>query len=93
MQKLFIKVLKKYYNDVKDEPIADDILNERINGCTEEVVQLLISKCKLQLKDKFPEQLSKLLQIAKQFDEDKLKELTANVSKKQAEKNERLEML
>ena len=93
MQKSFINVLKKYYNAVKDDPVTVEILNERINGCAEEVVQLLISKCKLQIKDKFPQQLSKLLQIAKQFDEDTLKELTADVKKNlKYKRGERIEI-
>ena len=43
-QNAFIKVLSKYLNDIKDELISDEILNERINDCAEDVIKLLISK-------------------------------------------------
>jgi hypothetical protein len=54
-QNAFIEVLSKYLNDIKDESVSDYILNERINGCTEELIKLLLSKCSDQVKDNLPE--------------------------------------
>jgi hypothetical protein len=51
----FIQVLSNYLNNNKDEGISDEILNERINGCTEELIKLLLSKCSDQVKDNLPE--------------------------------------
>jgi hypothetical protein len=54
-QNAFIEVLSKYLNDIKDEGVSDEILNERINGCTEELIKLLLSKYSDQVKDNLPE--------------------------------------
>ena len=53
----FIKVLSKYLDETKAATISDEILDQRIKACTEELFKLLISKCTQQVKDKFPDQL------------------------------------
>jgi hypothetical protein len=54
-QNAFIEVLSKYLNDIKDEGIYDEILNERINGCTKDLIMLLLSKCSDKVKDNLHE--------------------------------------
>ena len=56
-QNVFIQILYKYLNDIKEEGIADEILNERIIGCADDLIKLIISKCSDQVKDKLPEQV------------------------------------
>jgi hypothetical protein len=54
-QSAFIQVLTKYLNKNKDKGISDEILNEIINGCAEDLLKLLIRNCSDQVKDKLPE--------------------------------------